>query len=76
MLLPPQLNTGDLLTAGPSGSEVRELGSGAVDCMRPHLPDMIELLQDPHLLNKIKVYYMSMSCYALVLKFVRDLFNN
>ncbi|KAL0819173.1 hypothetical protein ABMA28_008426 [Loxostege sticticalis] len=54
LLLPPQLNTGDLLTAGPSGSEAKELGSGAVDCMRPHLPDMIELLQDPHLLNKIK----------------------
>lgn len=55
LLLPPQLNTGDLLTAGPSGAEARDLGSGAVDCMRPHLPDMIELLQDPHLLNKIKV---------------------
>ncbi|XP_026332052.1 protein unc-79 homolog isoform X2 [Hyposmocoma kahamanoa] len=54
LLLPPQLNTGDLLTAGPSGAEARDLGSGAVDCMRPHLPDMIELLQDPHLLNKIK----------------------
>ncbi|XP_049885894.1 protein unc-79 homolog [Pectinophora gossypiella] len=54
LLLPPQLNTGDLLTPGPSGSEARELGSGAVDCMRPHLSDMIELLQDPHLLNKIK----------------------
>ncbi|KAG6446161.1 hypothetical protein O3G_MSEX004274 [Manduca sexta] len=54
LLLPPQLNTGDLLTAGPSGSEARDLGSGAVECMRPHLPDMIDLLQDPHLLNKIK----------------------
>ncbi|KAJ2954597.1 hypothetical protein O0L34_g2890 [Tuta absoluta] len=54
LLLPPQLNTGDLLTAAPNGSEARELGSGAVDCMRPHLPDMIDLLQDPHLLNKIK----------------------
>ncbi|KAJ0172402.1 hypothetical protein K1T71_012375 [Dendrolimus kikuchii] len=54
LLLPPQLNTGDLLTAGPAGAEARELGSGAVDCMRPHLPDMIDLLQDPHLLNKIK----------------------
>ncbi|XP_063832705.1 protein unc-79 homolog [Ostrinia nubilalis] len=54
LLLPPQLNTGDLLTAGPSGAEARELGGGAVDCMRPHLADMLELLQDPHLLNKIK----------------------
>ncbi|XP_063378165.1 protein unc-79 homolog [Cydia fagiglandana] len=52
LVLPPALNTGDLLT--PSGPEARDLGSGAVDCMRPHLPDMIDLLQDPHLLNKIK----------------------
>ncbi|KAL4717084.1 hypothetical protein ACJJTC_016971 [Scirpophaga incertulas] len=51
LVLPPQLNTGDLLAAGP---DARELGGGAVDCMRPHLPDMIELLQDPNLLNKIK----------------------
>ncbi|XP_061729504.1 protein unc-79 homolog isoform X3 [Cydia pomonella] len=52
LVLPPALNTGDLLT--PSGPEARDVGSGAVDCMRPHLPDMIDLLQDPHLLNKIK----------------------
>ncbi|XP_053615401.1 protein unc-79 homolog isoform X1 [Plodia interpunctella] len=53
LLLPPQLSAGDLLAA-PSSGEVRDLGSGAVDCMRPHLPDMLDLLQDPHLLNKIK----------------------
>ncbi|CAH2985737.1 unnamed protein product [Chilo suppressalis] len=52
LVLPPQLHTGELL-AGAAG-EARELGSGAVDCMRPHLADMLELLQDPHLLNKIK----------------------
>ncbi|XP_060806027.1 protein unc-79 homolog [Amyelois transitella] len=53
LLLPPQLSAGELLAA-PPGGEVRDLGSGAVDCMRPHLPDMLDLLQDPHLLNKIK----------------------
>lgn len=54
LLLPPQLNTGDLLAPG-LGGDSRDLGSGAVDCMRPHLADMLDLLQDPHLLNKIKV---------------------
>ncbi|XP_026735925.1 protein unc-79 homolog [Trichoplusia ni] len=36
------------------GGEARDVAAGAVDCMRPHLPDMIDLLHDPHLLNKIK----------------------
>ncbi|XP_039759804.1 protein unc-79 homolog isoform X2 [Pararge aegeria] len=52
LLLPPQLNTGELLSGG--GPEARDLGSGPVDCMRPHLADMIDLLHDPNLLNKIK----------------------
>ncbi|XP_047508283.1 protein unc-79 homolog isoform X3 [Pieris napi] len=51
LLLPPQLKTGDLLSGG---LEARELGAGPVDCMRPHLPDMIDLLHDPNLMNKIK----------------------
>ncbi|CAK1545778.1 unnamed protein product [Leptosia nina] len=51
LLLPPQLKTGDLLCGG---QEARELGAGPVDCMRPHLPDMIDLLHDPNLMNKIK----------------------
>ncbi|CAH2094993.1 unnamed protein product [Euphydryas editha] len=51
LLLPPQLQAGELLSAG---ADARELGGGPVDCMRPHLADMLELLHDPHLLNKIK----------------------
>lgn len=51
LVLPPQL-CGEL--AG-GGGEARDVAAGAVDCMRPHLPDMIDLLHDPHLLNKIKV---------------------
>ncbi|KAM3960770.1 LOW QUALITY PROTEIN: UNC-79 domain-containing protein [Aphomia sociella] len=50
LALPGALRAGALLAAG---GEARELG-GAVDCMRPHLPDMLDLLHDPHLLNKIK----------------------
>ncbi|XP_028035618.1 protein unc-79 homolog isoform X2 [Bombyx mandarina] len=53
LLLPPQLSANCGGAAGGVG-EARDLGGGAVECMRPHLPDMIELLQDPHLLNKIK----------------------
>ncbi|XP_038207458.1 protein unc-79 homolog [Zerene cesonia] len=51
LVLPPALAAGVLLAAG---AEARELGSGPVDCMRPHLPDMVDLLHDPHLMNKIK----------------------
>ncbi|XP_046972206.1 protein unc-79 homolog [Vanessa cardui] len=51
LLLPPQLQAGELLAGG---ADARELAGGPVDCMRPHLPDMLELLHDPHLLNKIK----------------------
>ncbi|CAB3233897.1 unnamed protein product [Arctia plantaginis] len=40
--------------AAGGGGDARDVAAGAVDCMRPHLPDMIDLLQDPHLLNKIK----------------------
>ncbi|XP_075984976.1 UNC-79 domain-containing protein isoform X3 [Anticarsia gemmatalis] len=50
LVLPPQLSGGELA----SGTDARDVAAGAVDCMRPHLPDMIDLLQDPHLLNKIK----------------------
>ncbi|CAG4990784.1 unnamed protein product [Parnassius apollo] len=35
-------------------ADARELAAGAVECMRPHLPDLLELLHDPQLLNKIK----------------------
>uniref|UniRef100_A0A2H1V3J0 SFRICE_029383 n=1 Tax=Spodoptera frugiperda TaxID=7108 RepID=A0A2H1V3J0_SPOFR len=51
LVLPPQLSGGELAS---TCMDAREIAAGAVDCMRPHLPDMIELLQDPHLLNKIK----------------------
>ncbi|KAH9644485.1 hypothetical protein HF086_006018 [Spodoptera exigua] len=51
LVLPPQLAGGELASGG---TDAREVAAGAVDCMRPHLPDMIDLLQDPHLLNKIK----------------------
>lgn len=62
LLLPPQLSGGELLAGGPGGPEAREVSAGALDCMRPHLPDMIELLQDPHLLNKIKVSRNTQRC--------------
>ena len=52
LVLPPQLSGGELAS---THGDAREIAGGAVDCMRPHLPDMIELLHDPHLLNKIKV---------------------
>ncbi|XP_022815729.1 protein unc-79 homolog [Spodoptera litura] len=51
LVLPPQLSGGELAS---TCMDAREIAAGAVDCMRPHLPDMIDLLQDPHLLNKIK----------------------
>ncbi|KAJ8708993.1 hypothetical protein PYW07_008819 [Mythimna separata] len=51
LVLPPQLSGGELAS---THGDAREIAGGAVDCMRPHLPDMIELLHDPHLLNKIK----------------------
>nr|XP_032522433.1 protein unc-79 homolog isoform X1 [Danaus plexippus plexippus] len=34
--------------------EAREVGGAPADCMRPHLQDMLDLLHDPHLINKIK----------------------
>uniref|UniRef100_A0A2A4K7T1 Uncharacterized protein n=1 Tax=Heliothis virescens TaxID=7102 RepID=A0A2A4K7T1_HELVI len=50
LVLPGALSGGELC-----GGDARDVAAGAVDCMRPHLPDMIDLLHDPHLLNKIKV---------------------
>ncbi|CAH2054956.1 unnamed protein product, partial [Iphiclides podalirius] len=58
LLLPPALGWAGGVPggagAGAGGADARELAAGAVDCMRPHLPDLLELLHDPHLLNKIK----------------------
>ncbi|XP_063897026.1 protein unc-79 homolog [Helicoverpa armigera] len=50
LVLPGALCGGELSASG----DARDVAAGAVDCMRPHLPDMIDLLHDPHLLNKIK----------------------
>ncbi|GBP28893.1 Protein unc-79 homolog [Eumeta japonica] len=56
LLLPPQLNVNNQIGAAhtAASADARELGSGAVDCMRPHLPDILDLLQEPQLIDKIK----------------------
>ncbi|XP_041983202.1 protein unc-79 homolog [Aricia agestis] len=49
LLLPPALEG-----ALRGGAEARELGGAPADCLRPHLPDLLDTLNDAHLLNKIK----------------------